>query len=149
MRKLLISHMLEYLCRYRSTYVQACMYRTQHKDWPIGSAVQVLGICFQQQTSKLWAPCLRKSSPPGSTDPSLALLCLQCSVSCGVGVMHRSVQCLTNDDQPSHLCPADLKPEERKTCHNIYNCKSANQSHVSGSWRAGLVVDALACPFLE
>lgn len=46
-----------------------------------------------------------------------------CSVSCGVGVMHRSVQCLTNDDQPSHLCPADLKPEERKTCHNIYNCE--------------------------
>lgn len=46
-----------------------------------------------------------------------------CSVSCGVGVMHRSVQCLTNEDQPSHLCPADLKPEERKTCQNIYNCE--------------------------
>uniref|UniRef100_A0A8C5ZLX5 ADAM metallopeptidase with thrombospondin type 1 motif 9 n=1 Tax=Marmota marmota marmota TaxID=9994 RepID=A0A8C5ZLX5_MARMA len=46
-----------------------------------------------------------------------------CSVSCGVGVMSRSVQCLTNEDQPSHLCPADLKPEEQKTCHNIYNCE--------------------------
>ncbi|KAK7817570.1 hypothetical protein U0070_024480 [Myodes glareolus] len=46
-----------------------------------------------------------------------------CSVSCGVGVMHRSVQCLTNEDQPSHLCPSDLKPEERKTCHNVYNCE--------------------------
>ncbi|KAL1790423.1 A disintegrin and metalloproteinase with thrombospondin motifs 9 isoform X1 [Sigmodon hispidus] len=46
-----------------------------------------------------------------------------CSVSCGVGVMHRSVQCLTNDDQPSHLCPRDLKPEDRKTCHNVYNCE--------------------------
>ncbi|KAM7063007.1 A disintegrin and metalloproteinase with thrombospondin motifs 9 isoform 4-T4 [Molossus nigricans] len=46
-----------------------------------------------------------------------------CSVSCGVGVRHRSVQCLTNEDQPSHLCPADLKPEERKPCHNIYNCE--------------------------
>ncbi|EGV97729.1 A disintegrin and metalloproteinase with thrombospondin motifs 9 [Cricetulus griseus] len=46
-----------------------------------------------------------------------------CSVSCGVGVMHRSVQCLTNEDQPSHLCPANLKPEERKTCHNVYNCE--------------------------
>uniref|UniRef100_A0A5F9CRB2 ADAM metallopeptidase with thrombospondin type 1 motif 9 n=1 Tax=Oryctolagus cuniculus TaxID=9986 RepID=A0A5F9CRB2_RABIT len=46
-----------------------------------------------------------------------------CSVSCGVGVMQRSVQCLTNEDQPSHLCPMDLKPEERKTCHNIYNCE--------------------------
>lgn len=49
---------------------------------------------------------------------------LQCSVSCGLGVMHRSVQCLTNEDQPSHLCPTDMKPEERKTCHNVYNCKS-------------------------
>ncbi|XP_060058948.1 A disintegrin and metalloproteinase with thrombospondin motifs 9 isoform X3 [Erinaceus europaeus] len=45
-----------------------------------------------------------------------------CSVSCGVGVMHRSVQCLTNEDQPSHLCPTDSKPEERKTCHNTHNC---------------------------
>ncbi|XP_035886888.1 A disintegrin and metalloproteinase with thrombospondin motifs 9 isoform X5 [Phyllostomus discolor] len=47
----------------------------------------------------------------------------ECSVSCGVGVRQRSVQCLTNEDQPSHLCPNDLKPEERKTCHNIYNCE--------------------------
>ncbi|XP_006158087.1 A disintegrin and metalloproteinase with thrombospondin motifs 9 isoform X1 [Tupaia chinensis] len=46
-----------------------------------------------------------------------------CSVSCGIGVMHRSVQCLTNEDQPSHMCPTDLKPEERKICHNIYNCE--------------------------
>ncbi|XP_036992016.2 A disintegrin and metalloproteinase with thrombospondin motifs 9 isoform X1 [Artibeus jamaicensis] len=46
-----------------------------------------------------------------------------CSVSCGTGVRHRSVQCLTNEDQPSHLCPDDLKPEERKTCHNTYNCE--------------------------
>jgi hypothetical protein len=54
----------------------------------------------------------------------------QCSVSCGIGVMHRSVQCLTNEDHLSHLCPTDLKPEERKTCHNIYNCKFANRSHL-------------------
>uniref|UniRef100_A0A8C4UYY9 ADAM metallopeptidase with thrombospondin type 1 motif 9 n=1 Tax=Falco tinnunculus TaxID=100819 RepID=A0A8C4UYY9_FALTI len=49
---------------------------------------------------------------------------LQCSVTCGIGVMHRSVQCLTNDDQVSSLCPADLKPEERRTCHNVHDCKS-------------------------
>lgn len=61
--------------------------------------------------------------------------------------MHRSVQCLTNEDQPSHLCPADLKPEERKTCQNIYNCKLANQSHLSGAWRTGFMVDVSACPF--
>ncbi|EMP30109.1 A disintegrin and metalloproteinase with thrombospondin motifs 9 [Chelonia mydas] len=46
-----------------------------------------------------------------------------CSVTCGIGVMHRSVQCLTNDDQASALCHADLKPEERRTCHNIYDCE--------------------------
>ncbi|OXB78730.1 UNVERIFIED_CONTAM: hypothetical protein H355_002695 [Colinus virginianus] len=46
-----------------------------------------------------------------------------CSVTCGVGVMHRSVQCLTNDDQLSSLCHADLKPEERRTCHNVHDCE--------------------------
>uniref|UniRef100_A0A8C3JV51 ADAM metallopeptidase with thrombospondin type 1 motif 9 n=1 Tax=Calidris pygmaea TaxID=425635 RepID=A0A8C3JV51_9CHAR len=49
-----------------------------------------------------------------------------CSVTCGVGVMHRSVQCLTNTDQVSSLCHADLKPEERRTCHNVHDCKSAD-----------------------
>uniref|UniRef100_A0A8B9M4M2 ADAM metallopeptidase with thrombospondin type 1 motif 9 n=1 Tax=Accipiter nisus TaxID=211598 RepID=A0A8B9M4M2_9AVES len=49
-----------------------------------------------------------------------------CSVTCGVGVMHRSVQCLTNDDQVSSLCHADLKPEERRTCHNVHDCESAD-----------------------
>ncbi|RMB98977.1 hypothetical protein DUI87_24522 [Hirundo rustica rustica] len=44
-----------------------------------------------------------------------------CSVTCGVGVMHRSVQCLTNDDQVSSLCHVDLKPEERRTCHNVHD----------------------------
>ncbi|XP_057888198.1 A disintegrin and metalloproteinase with thrombospondin motifs 9-like [Melospiza georgiana] len=45
-----------------------------------------------------------------------------CSVTCGVGVMHRSVQCWTNDDQLSSLCHVDLKPEERRTCHNVHDC---------------------------
>uniref|UniRef100_A0A8D2LCK9 ADAM metallopeptidase with thrombospondin type 1 motif 9 n=1 Tax=Varanus komodoensis TaxID=61221 RepID=A0A8D2LCK9_VARKO len=46
-----------------------------------------------------------------------------CSVSCGIGVMHRSVQCLTNNDQASTLCPDALKPVERRACHNIHDCK--------------------------
>ncbi|XP_032067588.1 A disintegrin and metalloproteinase with thrombospondin motifs 9 isoform X2 [Thamnophis elegans] len=46
-----------------------------------------------------------------------------CSVTCGIGVMHRSVQCLTNNDQASTLCLDDLKPEERRPCHNIHNCE--------------------------
>ncbi|KAL8212762.1 UNVERIFIED_CONTAM: A disintegrin and metalloproteinase with thrombospondin motifs 9 [Gekko kuhli] len=37
--------------------------------------------------------------------------------------MHRSVQCLTNDDQASDLCLDDLKPEERRMCHNIHECE--------------------------
>uniref|UniRef100_A0A670J7Q6 ADAM metallopeptidase with thrombospondin type 1 motif 9 n=1 Tax=Podarcis muralis TaxID=64176 RepID=A0A670J7Q6_PODMU len=48
---------------------------------------------------------------------------IYCSVSCGNGVMHRSVQCLTNNDQVSPLCLDELKPEERRTCHNIHDCK--------------------------
>ncbi|XP_008144491.2 A disintegrin and metalloproteinase with thrombospondin motifs 9 isoform X1 [Eptesicus fuscus] len=64
-----------------------------------------------------------------------------CSVSCGLGVRHRSVQCLTNEDQPSHLCPAELKPEERKTCHNIYNCELPQNcrevKHLSGATEDG------------
>uniref|UniRef100_A0A8C0VMC1 ADAM metallopeptidase with thrombospondin type 1 motif 9 n=1 Tax=Cyanistes caeruleus TaxID=156563 RepID=A0A8C0VMC1_CYACU len=56
-----------------------------------------------------------------------------CSVTCGVGVMHRSVQCLTNDDQVSNLCHVDLKPEERRTCHNVHDCKSCKDvKHLKG-----------------
>ncbi|XP_044307994.1 A disintegrin and metalloproteinase with thrombospondin motifs 9 isoform X6 [Varanus komodoensis] len=47
----------------------------------------------------------------------------ECSVSCGIGVMHRSVQCLTNNDQASTLCPDALKPVERRACHNIHDCE--------------------------
>ncbi|XP_015683302.1 A disintegrin and metalloproteinase with thrombospondin motifs 9-like, partial [Protobothrops mucrosquamatus] len=46
-----------------------------------------------------------------------------CSVTCGIGVMQRSVQCLTNSDQASTSCLDDLKPEERRPCHNIHNCE--------------------------
>uniref|UniRef100_A0A8C4KX37 ADAM metallopeptidase with thrombospondin type 1 motif 9 n=1 Tax=Equus asinus asinus TaxID=83772 RepID=A0A8C4KX37_EQUAS len=68
-------------------------------------------VCYQTASSSL---------RPALGEP---LLFMQFLLSCGVGVMHRSVQCLTNEDQPSNLCPADLKPEERKTCHNSYNCE--------------------------
>lgn len=76
-------------------------------------------------------------------------LVLQCSVTCGVGIMHRSVQCLTNDDQLSNLCHVDLKPEERRTCHNVHDCESAALHHpllflclehlfLSSSWRCAV-----------
>lgn len=76
-------------------------------------------------------------------------LVLQCSVTCGVGIMHRSVQCLTNDDQLSNLCLVDLKPEERRTCHNVHDCESAalhlpllflclEHLFLSSSWRCAV-----------
>ncbi|XP_039206103.1 A disintegrin and metalloproteinase with thrombospondin motifs 9 isoform X2 [Crotalus tigris] len=46
-----------------------------------------------------------------------------CSVTCGIGVMQRSVQCLTNSDQASTSCLDDLKPEERRPCHNTHDCE--------------------------
>nr|XP_033782394.1 A disintegrin and metalloproteinase with thrombospondin motifs 9 isoform X3 [Geotrypetes seraphini] len=46
-----------------------------------------------------------------------------CSVTCGTGVIHRSVQCLTNDDQLSNLCPLAFKPEEQRACHNTHDCE--------------------------
>ncbi|KAJ1110188.1 hypothetical protein NDU88_007543 [Pleurodeles waltl] len=46
-----------------------------------------------------------------------------CSATCGVGAMHRSVKCLTNDDQESYLCPLESKPQEKRTCHSSKNCK--------------------------
>uniref|UniRef100_A0A4W3HDC4 ADAM metallopeptidase with thrombospondin type 1 motif 9 n=1 Tax=Callorhinchus milii TaxID=7868 RepID=A0A4W3HDC4_CALMI len=42
----------------------------------------------------------------------------RCSVTCGMGVMQRSVQCLTNGGQLSNLCSLDIKPEERRTCQS-------------------------------
>ncbi|XP_043933862.1 A disintegrin and metalloproteinase with thrombospondin motifs 9 [Protopterus annectens] len=41
-----------------------------------------------------------------------------CSVSCGEGVMHRSVRCLTSDGQTSNRCPLAMKPEESVACQN-------------------------------
>lgn len=93
------------------TFGEACL-----RDWPMASAPDsssVLSAASDQDCHPLCEP----------RTACWSCLALQCSVSCGVGVTHRSVQCLTNEDQPSHLCPPDLKPEEQKTCHNTYNCK--------------------------
>ncbi|XP_072277315.1 A disintegrin and metalloproteinase with thrombospondin motifs 9 [Pyxicephalus adspersus] len=46
----------------------------------------------------------------------------KCSVTCGTGVMQRSVQCLTNDDVPSSMCSMDSKPEEKRPCYNTHDC---------------------------
>ncbi|XP_075430373.1 A disintegrin and metalloproteinase with thrombospondin motifs 9 isoform X1 [Ascaphus truei] len=53
----------------------------------------------------------------------------KCSVTCGAGVMQRSVQCLTNDDLPSNSCAMDVKPEEKKPCHKTHECDLPRSCH--------------------
>uniref|UniRef100_A0A8C4IAI7 ADAM metallopeptidase with thrombospondin type 1 motif, 9 n=1 Tax=Dicentrarchus labrax TaxID=13489 RepID=A0A8C4IAI7_DICLA len=43
---------------------------------------------------------------------------LQCSVSCGDGVMERTVQCVAANGQESNKCSQDTMPEARKVCRN-------------------------------
>ncbi|XP_021098766.1 A disintegrin and metalloproteinase with thrombospondin motifs 20 isoform X3 [Heterocephalus glaber] len=47
----------------------------------------------------------------------------ECSVTCGVGIMERRVECLDENDWPSDLCLKRLKPDAQKKCY-IYDCKS-------------------------
>ncbi|XP_041417723.1 A disintegrin and metalloproteinase with thrombospondin motifs 9 isoform X2 [Xenopus laevis] len=46
----------------------------------------------------------------------------KCSVTCGSGVMQRSVQCLTNEDQQSNMCRMDQMPEEKRICYSNHDC---------------------------
>lgn len=48
---------------------------------------------------------------------------LQCSASCGEGVMERMVQCLADAQGEAHGCSQDDKPEARKVCSNP-SCES-------------------------
>ncbi|XP_054472137.1 A disintegrin and metalloproteinase with thrombospondin motifs 9-like [Anoplopoma fimbria] len=41
-----------------------------------------------------------------------------CSVSCGDGVMERTVQCVSADGQQSNRCSQDAMPEAREVCRN-------------------------------
>lgn len=43
---------------------------------------------------------------------------LQCSASCGDGVMERTVQCVAADGQESNRCSRDAMPEAREVCRN-------------------------------
>uniref|UniRef100_A0A673HYE0 A disintegrin and metalloproteinase with thrombospondin motifs 20-like n=1 Tax=Sinocyclocheilus rhinocerous TaxID=307959 RepID=A0A673HYE0_9TELE len=40
----------------------------------------------------------------------------QCSQTCGAGVMHRTVQCLSAQNLPSQSCPLSSRPETHATC---------------------------------
>uniref|UniRef100_A0A671MMB3 A disintegrin and metalloproteinase with thrombospondin motifs 20-like n=1 Tax=Sinocyclocheilus anshuiensis TaxID=1608454 RepID=A0A671MMB3_9TELE len=42
--------------------------------------------------------------------------CSECSQTCGAGVMHRTVQCLSAQNLPSQSCPLSSRPETHATC---------------------------------
>ncbi|KFO26140.1 A disintegrin and metalloproteinase with thrombospondin motifs 20 [Fukomys damarensis] len=46
-----------------------------------------------------------------------------CSVTCGVGIMERRVECMDENGWPSDLCLKRLKPDAQKKCY-VYDCKS-------------------------
>ncbi|XP_073687371.1 A disintegrin and metalloproteinase with thrombospondin motifs 20 [Garra rufa] len=40
----------------------------------------------------------------------------ECSQTCGAGVMHRTLECLNDENIPSQTCPPSSRPETRATC---------------------------------
>ncbi|XP_029473156.1 A disintegrin and metalloproteinase with thrombospondin motifs 20 [Rhinatrema bivittatum] len=47
----------------------------------------------------------------------------KCSATCGVGIVERRVECMTETNVPSDLCLSRLKPEATKTCQ-AEDCKT-------------------------
>lgn len=52
------------------------------------------------------------------TSVTVMLPPLQCSESCGDGLMERTVQCVTADGQKSTRCSLDATPEAVQFCRN-------------------------------
>lgn len=52
---------------------------------------------------------------------------LQCSASCGDGVMERTVQCVSADGQETNRCSQGAIPEARKVCRNP-SCESCEKT---------------------
>lgn len=50
------------------------------------------------------------------------LLYSQCSVTCGVGMMERRVECMADNGLSSDLCLKHLKPDAQKKCY-VSDCK--------------------------
>ncbi|KAF4010344.1 hypothetical protein G4228_001448 [Cervus hanglu yarkandensis] len=48
---------------------------------------------------------------------------LDCSVTCGVGMMERRVECMTDNGLSSDLCLKHLKPDAQKKCY-VSDCKT-------------------------
>ncbi|XP_072340509.1 A disintegrin and metalloproteinase with thrombospondin motifs 20 isoform X1 [Scyliorhinus torazame] len=54
----------------------------------------------------------------------------KCSVTCGVGIMERNVQCLTDDSHLSELCLSNQKPQFQTPCFNNVCDVSASCSDI-------------------
>ncbi|XP_071191355.1 A disintegrin and metalloproteinase with thrombospondin motifs 9-like [Salvelinus alpinus] len=61
-----------------------------------------------------YMPCSQSPCPP--THEWRVGVWGPCSVSCGGGVMERTVQCVSTEGQGSDSCPSDTKPEASKVC---------------------------------
>lgn len=55
------------------------------------------------------------------------VLCVQCSQTCGAGVMERRVECVNADDVTSHACSPSTRPESHATCR-LTDCESVLSS---------------------
>ncbi|KTF83483.1 hypothetical protein cypCar_00046148, partial [Cyprinus carpio] len=61
----------------------------------------------------------------------------ECSQTCGAGVMHRTVQCLSAQNLPSQSCPLSSRPETHTTCRHT-DCElhtSCREVQVKGGVR--------------
>ncbi|XP_042608722.1 A disintegrin and metalloproteinase with thrombospondin motifs 20-like [Cyprinus carpio] len=87
-------------------------------------------------------------SPPADSRPCVLPECpsagrwstgpwSQCSQTCGAGVMHRTVQCLSAQNLPSQSCPLSSQPETHTTCRHT-DCElhtSCREVQVKGGVR--------------
>ncbi|XP_053497011.1 A disintegrin and metalloproteinase with thrombospondin motifs 20 [Ictalurus furcatus] len=103
----------------------------------VPSAPTLQGFGAQSYTQVLPSKC--PQPPPPNTQPCQLPVCLlpvywkagpwsKCSQTCGAGVMHRTVECLTDKHLPSKNCSLSSRPHSQAACRQRHcelasNCK--------------------------